>query len=76
MDVADDHPVFALIVGLHFPHAKGDEAGLAIRDELEATTLDDLGDPLVELERWWGVTLHLYRKVASLVWRKVFFYEE
>lgn len=58
MDVAHDDLVSALVVRLRLPHAEGDRVGLRVREELEAATLDDLGDALVELESWRGRALH------------------
>lgn len=58
MDVTHDDLVGALVVGLRLPHAEGDRVGLRVREELEAATLDDLADALVELESWRRVTLH------------------
>jgi len=58
VDVAHDDLISTLIVGLRLPHAEGDRISLCIRKELEAATLDDLGDAFVELESWRGRTLH------------------
>lgn len=69
VDVAHDDLVSALIVGLRLPHAEGDRVGFRIREELEAATLDDLGDALVELESWRGCTLHRDGEVRRRVYR-------
>lgn len=74
MDVADHNPVFTLIIGLDFPHAKGDETSITICDELETATFDDLSDTLVKLESRWWIPLHLDCKVASLIWREIRFF--
>lgn len=70
MNIADNNLVFALIIGLDFLHAKGDETIFAICDELETTTFDNLCDALVKLESRCRVTLHLNCEVTSLIWRE------
>lgn len=67
MDVANYNLVFTLIIGLDLPHAERNEASFTIGDELEAATLNDLSNPLVELESGRRIAFHLDREVASLV---------
>lgn len=69
MDIANDDLVSALIVGLRLPHAEGDRVGLRVREELEAATLDDLGDALVELESRRGRALHRDGEIRRRVYR-------
>lgn len=44
--------IFTLIVRLRLAYAQCDRVGFAVGEEFEATTFVDLGDALIELERW------------------------
>lgn len=68
MDIANDYLVSAFVVGLCFPHTEGDRIGFRIREELETTTFDDLGDALVELEGWRRRTLHRNGEVRRRIY--------
>jgi len=70
MDVAHDDLVSALVVGFRLPHTEGDRVGLRVSEELEAATLDDLGNTLVEFESWRGRAFHRDGKIRRRVYKK------
>lgn len=70
MDVAHDDLISTLVVGFRLPHTEGDRVGLRIREELEAATLNDLGDAFVEFESWRGCALHRDGEIRRRVCKK------
>lgn len=70
VDVTHDDLVGPFIIGFRLPHAEGDRVGLRIREELKATTIDDLGDAFVELESWCRCTLHRDGEIRRRVYKQ------
>lgn len=67
MNVGHYDLVLALVVRLALANAQRNGIRFTVGDELEAATLDDLGDALVELEGGRRSSLHADRQITGLV---------
>lgn len=67
MDIGHDNLVLALVVRLALANAKCYGIRVAVGQELEAATLDDLGDTLIKFKGGCWCTLDTDRQISGLV---------